>query len=72
MEFQRQLEGALIDILGASTAERQRMGRNAQELILQQYTWENIGNRLTRVYDWVLGEQPLNGVDVYRVAGAHA
>ncbi len=68
----RQLEGALIDILGASTAERRRMGGNGQELILQRYTWENIGNQLTRVYDWVLGEQPLTGVEVRRVAGAHA
>ncbi|HLK62884.1 MAG TPA: glycosyltransferase [Bryobacteraceae bacterium] len=68
----RQLEAALIRVLNASPSERQRMGRNGQDLILRRYTWETVGRQLTRIYDWLLGGQLPSSVEIYRTPGAHS
>ncbi len=68
----RQLEAALIDMLGASSSQRRQMGYNGQSLILSRYTWENVGRQLADLYAWVLGEQGPASVEIHRVTGAPA
>lgn len=50
--------GALRDLLERSPAERARLAANGRRLIEADYTWDQQGERLAAVYQWLAGGGP--------------
>jgi len=52
------LANALLDAMNRTEAERQEMGRRGRELIEKKYLWSGVAERMTSVYQWMLGQAP--------------
>lgn len=49
---------ALRGLLERSPAERARLGQNGRKLVQADYTWDQQGDRLAAVYQWLAGAGP--------------
>ncbi|MCS3824340.1 hypothetical protein [Salinibacter ruber] len=49
------IRGALATALRQSDATRTAMERRGRELVTSTYTWRAVGERMRRVYEWLLG-----------------
>ncbi|MGD0497914.1 MAG: glycosyltransferase [Bryobacteraceae bacterium] len=55
----REIEGALRDMLSRRPEERAAMGARGVELVQSCFSWPAIGEQMTAVNDWVLGCGPM-------------
>lgn len=47
---------ALQTALSCSDAELQAMGKRGRDLIIKKYSWHSIGEQMSQVYAWMLGQ----------------
>lgn len=52
------IAAGLRQLFALSDAERQDMGARARALVRERFTWSSVGERMTTVYQWVLGGGP--------------
>jgi glycosyltransferase involved in cell wall biosynthesis len=45
----------LQELLQASDAEREQMGRNGRALVETKYTWDRVARRMIELYQWLIG-----------------
>jgi poly(glycerol-phosphate) alpha-glucosyltransferase len=50
--------GALTKLFSMGIVERMAMGTRGRRLVEEQFRWPRIADRMTQVYDWVLGRGP--------------
>jgi poly(glycerol-phosphate) alpha-glucosyltransferase len=49
---------ALRRLFSLTDSEREAMGRSGRLLVKARYQWQQIGESMTEVYDWILGQGP--------------
>ena len=52
------IAAGLRRLFALSDAERRAMGARGRALVRARFTWASVGERMTSVYDWVLGGGP--------------
>lgn len=50
------LETSLCNLFSLRRSEREQLGKNARQLVEQQFTWEIVAEKMSEVYRWLLGQ----------------
>lgn len=53
-----QLEAALHECLGATSAQRRELGERGSALVAERFTWPVVGAQMASVYAWAQGSAP--------------